>query len=121
MSQDPRREEWAALCARLRRLAGDANWFALRPDFDDLTAATRAGEDTLDGWRALETKLARLAEAELNQMYRHAESGNVRTRPDTGSEARHGCPRELCDRVAPAPAGAPPKCPLFGVPMHELH
>lgn len=120
MSQDPRREEWAAVCARLKRLAGDANWFALRPDFDDLTAATRAGEDTLDGWRALETKLARLAEAELNQVYRHSEGGSVRTRPDTGSEARHGCPREICDRVAPAPAGAPPQCPLFGVPMHEL-
>ncbi|MBB5851108.1 hypothetical protein ACFQ05_37430 [Amycolatopsis umgeniensis] len=120
MSQDPRREEWAAVCTRLRRLAGDANWFSLRPDFDDLTASTRTGEDTLDGWHALEAELARRAEVELDHVVRHGKGGDAHAYRGDGSQTRHGCPREICDRVAWAPAGAPPECLLFGAPMHEL-
>jgi hypothetical protein len=119
MSEPVRREEWTALCTRLRRIAGDANWFALRPRFDELVAATRAGEDTLAGWRALEEDIARLAAAELNQTIRHGEIGEDDEPGPFGPAMAHRCPRAVCERVVWRTPDRPPDCPLFGVPMPE--
>ncbi|WP_143051084.1 hypothetical protein [Amycolatopsis pretoriensis] len=100
----------------MRRIGGDANWFALRPRFDALVAATRAGEDTLAGWHALEADIARLVAAELDQTIRH---GEFEDESFPGPTAMHQCPRALCDRVLPATPDRPPACPLFGVAMSE--
>ncbi|MFJ1762963.1 hypothetical protein ACIOD2_21810 [Amycolatopsis sp. NPDC088138] len=106
------------MCTRLRRIAGDANWFGLRRDFDTLLEQTRAGKDTLDGWQAFEAEVARLTAAEENQTIRHSDiDGDLLVA--YGLAKAHRCPRALCDRVVRAAPGEQPGCQLFGVPMPE--
>ncbi|MEU5260493.1 hypothetical protein [Amycolatopsis sp. NPDC021455] len=120
MSEEARRQQaWAAVCTRWRRIAGDANWFALRDRFDELVAATRGGEDTLAGWHALEADIARLTAAELDQTIRHGELADETPAWFAGSATTYGCPLGRCDRAVRAAPGSPPKCLLFGVPMAE--
>lgn len=116
MSEQSRREDWAAVCTRLRRIAGDANWFALRPRFDELVSATREGVDTLAGWHELEAEIARLTAAELDQTIRH---GEFAEEVPFGPPTAHRCPRALCNRVVRGTADRPPRCPLFGTSMPE--
>ena len=118
MAEESRRKAWTAVCTSLRRIAGDANWFALRPRFDELVAATRAGEDTLTGWHALEAEIARLTAAELDQTIRHGEFADPLPGLP-GPVTTHRCPHARCDRVAQGTPDRPPRCPLFGVPMPE--
>ncbi|WP_372669587.1 hypothetical protein [Amycolatopsis kentuckyensis] len=98
----------------LRRIGGDATWFALRPRFDELVAATRAGQDTLSGWHALEAEIDRLIAAELDQTIRN---GDFAEEIPPGPVASHRCPRDLCDRVVRAAPDQPPTCQLWGIPM----
>ncbi|MFJ7218664.1 hypothetical protein [Amycolatopsis sp. NPDC098790] len=110
--------EWADLCKRLRRIAGDVNWFSLRSEFDRLIAETRAGKDVLADWRGLEAEIARLWTSEQNQTIR---DGEPREAAFTafGNETLHRCPRGRCDREVFAPMDEPPTCLLFDTPMRE--
>lgn len=119
MADEAHRKAWTALCAGLPRTAGDVHWFGLGARYAGLLEATRAGEDTLTRWHALEEEIARLAAAELDQTIRHGEFADEASSWQRGPVTTHDCPRGRCDRVVHGTPDRPPQCRLFDVPMPE--